>query len=57
MDYNRVQQIIDSPELVQVTYHGIPVFIRSLDSNHIATVFPLDNMDDLQSVDIDGLLE
>lgn len=57
LNYKRVQQIIDSQELVQVTYHGIPVYIQSLDSTHIATVFPLDNIDDLQSVDIDGLLE
>ncbi|MCT1576806.1 H-type small acid-soluble spore protein [Oceanobacillus kimchii] len=57
MDYNRAQQIIDSSELIQVTYHGIPVYIQSLDSNNIAKVFPLDNMEDLQFVDIDGLLE
>ncbi|WP_041544341.1 H-type small acid-soluble spore protein [Oceanobacillus iheyensis] len=57
MDYNRVQQIINSPELIQVTYHGIPVYIQSLDCNNIATVFPLDNLDDIQSVDIAGLVE
>ncbi|WP_280771180.1 H-type small acid-soluble spore protein [Salipaludibacillus daqingensis] len=58
MDSQRVKQIIESPVLINVTYHGIPVYIEELDEgNQLASVFPLENMDAHQEVDIDGLVE
>lgn len=57
MDKQRAQDIINSIEMVNVNYHGIPVYIQSLDTNETATVFPLDNMNHEQSVELTGLSE
>lgn len=58
MDYNRAQEIIQSPNMVHVNYHGIPVYIQSVDpTTGMATVFPLDNVDHEQPVDLNGLFE
>lgn len=53
-----LQQIVDSPTLITVKYHGFPVYVQSVDEeNGTAQVFPLDDMDHVQEVDIDGLYE
>ncbi|SEQ01468.1 H-type small acid-soluble spore protein [Piscibacillus halophilus] len=58
MDIQMLQQIVDSPTLITVKYHGIPVYVQSIDEeNGTAQVFPLDQMDNVQEVDIDGLYE
>ncbi|WP_249869522.1 H-type small acid-soluble spore protein [Oceanobacillus saliphilus] len=58
MDKQRAQEIMDSIAMINVNYHGIPVYIQSLDPNsETATVFPLDNMKHEQSVELAGLNE
>ena len=58
MDIERVKEIIDSRALINVNYHGIPVFIQQIHGdNKTATVFPLDEMDREQVVELNGLVE
>ncbi|MFB4169099.1 H-type small acid-soluble spore protein [Virgibacillus sp. JSM 102003] len=58
MDRNRAQEIIDSLAMINVKYHGIPVYIQEInDNSETATIFPLDEMDHEQQVDLDGLFE
>jgi len=58
MDSQRVKQIIESPVMINVTYHGIPIYIEELDEeNKTVAIFPLDNMDSRQEVDLAGLIE
>ncbi|MCR6098702.1 H-type small acid-soluble spore protein [Salipaludibacillus agaradhaerens] len=58
METQRVKEIIEAPTMINVSYKGVPVYIESLDdSSRTAVVFPLDEMDHLQEVDIDGLVE
>ncbi|MDQ0256971.1 small acid-soluble spore protein H (minor) [Evansella vedderi] len=56
MDTQRAQEIIDSPTMINVSYNGIPVYIKEV-NNNMATVFPLDEMDNVQEVDVEGLIE
>lgn len=57
MDAQRAREILDSIHMVQVHYRGIPVYIERLNDDHTATVFPLDEMDNSQQVDLAGLEE
>lgn len=58
MDSQRVKEIINSPVMINVTYHGIPVYIEEVDpGSQTAVVLPLDEMDHQQEVDIEGLVE
>ncbi|MGP4108004.1 H-type small acid-soluble spore protein [Virgibacillus sp. L01] len=58
MDRNRAQEIIDSLAMINVKYHGIPVYIQGLnEDSETATIFPLDEMDHEQQVDLQGLFE
>lgn len=58
MDKQRAEEIVDSLVLVNVNYHGIPVYIQEISANEeTATVFPLDDMDHVQQVDLPGLEE
>ncbi|OZU89364.1 H-type small acid-soluble spore protein [Virgibacillus indicus] len=58
MERERVQEIMESIPMVNVNYHGIPVYIQNVHStDETATVFPLDNMEHVQDVDLNGLEE
>ncbi|MCJ8008360.1 H-type small acid-soluble spore protein [Lederbergia wuyishanensis] len=58
MDVRRVQEIINSPTMINVNYHGIPVFLKEVHAqNNTVTIFPLDEMKNKQVVDIEGLVE
>ncbi len=58
MDIQRAAEIIQSPVLINVSYRGIPVYLKGINRNEQAvTVFPLDNMNHEQMVDADGLIE
>ncbi|GAA0445157.1 MAG: H-type small acid-soluble spore protein [Bacillota bacterium] len=58
MDKERAQEIMNAAEMIQVRYRGIPVYIKSLhEKNTTATIFPLDEMENEQIVDIQGLHE
>lgn len=58
MESNRAQEIIDSIAMINVKYHGIPVYIQGINQDsETATIFPLDEMDHEQQVDLEGLFE
>lgn len=58
MDIQRAQDIIDSRALINVNYRRIPVFLQQVHVNSkTATVFPLDEMDREQVVELDGLTD
>ena len=58
MEIQRAIEIINSVEMVNVSFRGIPVYIKEVhSSNQTATVFPLDEMDHAQIVELNGLLE
>ncbi|WP_338448917.1 H-type small acid-soluble spore protein [Niallia oryzisoli] len=58
MDIQRAMEIINSVEMVNVSFRGIPVYIKEVHSNNqTATVFPLDELDHPQIVDLHGLAD
>lgn len=58
MNIQRAKEIIDSRALINVNYHGIPVFIQRIHGDdNTATVFPLDEMDHEQVVELNSLIE
>ncbi|MBY7145048.1 H-type small acid-soluble spore protein [Virgibacillus sp. NKC19-3] len=58
MDKAQAQEILNAHALINVHYHGFPVYIQELHPNtETATVFPLDEMNHEQEVDLDGLRE
>ncbi|MFC2949101.1 H-type small acid-soluble spore protein [Virgibacillus sediminis] len=57
MDRQRAEEIIGTPHMVQVNYRGIPVYLQDVNGQETATVFPLDEMDHEQQVDLEGLEE
>ncbi|WP_042221142.1 H-type small acid-soluble spore protein [Oceanobacillus manasiensis] len=58
MDKQRVKEILEAPNLIQVEYAGIPVYIQSVaEDGDNATVFPLDEMHHEQMVEISRLTE
>ncbi|WP_163969354.1 H-type small acid-soluble spore protein [Oceanobacillus halotolerans] len=58
MEVDRLQEIVQSPAMININYHGIPVYIQEVDDkNETARVFPLDEMDHEQFVDLNGLTE
>lgn len=58
MDVERAKKIVEAPYLINVDYRGIPVYIEKIhEENGLATVFPLDQMDQVQLVDVEGLFE
>jgi len=58
MNIQRAQEIINSRSLINVNYRGIPVFLQQVhEDNETATVFPLDEMDREQIVELDRLTD
>ncbi|UTR12309.1 MULTISPECIES: H-type small acid-soluble spore protein [Evansella] len=58
MDKNRVVEILDSPDMIDVTYKGEKVFIEQVDENYEkARVFPLDEPGKHYDVEVKSLQE
>lgn len=56
MDSKTAQNILESIEMINVNYHGIPVYIQAVNEQEgTATIFPLDDMHHVQEVDLNGL--
>ncbi|MFJ7827561.1 small acid-soluble spore protein H [Psychrobacillus sp. NPDC096623] len=56
MDTQRAQEIAFSPNMENVIYKGEPVYIEHVDQNNgIATIHPLSNPNDKQSVAVTNL--
>lgn len=58
MDLNRVKEILSAEEETSVKYHGIPVWIESIDiSSNMALISQRGAHDEKRLVSIDGLEE
>ncbi|SDZ12367.1 small acid-soluble spore protein H (minor) [Evansella caseinilytica] len=58
MDAQRAQEICSSPVMANVTCNGKRVYIEHVDQQQgTATIHPLDEPDNKQSVSVDSLME
>lgn len=58
MEKERAKEILDSPDMIRVTYKGTPVFIETVDQNaEKAYVFPMEEPDNRFTVEIKSLQE
>jgi small acid-soluble spore protein H (minor) len=58
MDAKRAQEISSSSNMTKVSYNGTNVYIEHVDQqNGLATIHPLDNPDQKQSVNVSSLEE
>lgn len=58
MELNRVKEILSSEEEISVHYHGVPVWIESVDdTSSMATVHARGTHDEKRVVSIDALEE
>ncbi|WP_449539777.1 small acid-soluble spore protein H [Ferdinandcohnia sp. Marseille-Q9671] len=58
MNTQRAQEIASSPDLANVTYNGVQVYIQNVDDkNETARIFPLDNPQQEQDVPLSSLEE
>lgn len=58
MDIQRAQEIVASPEMINVTYNGVPIYIQNIDEkNGIASVYPLDEPNKEQEIPLTNLKE
>jgi len=58
MDLSRAKEIYNSPEMIRVTYNGVPVYIESINErNGIAYIHPIDNPEKKEQVSIQNLKE
>lgn len=58
MDVQRAQEIANSHVMASVNYNGKPIYIEHVDrQNETATVHPLGEPNDKQSVSISSLIE
>lgn len=58
MDAQRAQEISNSPTMANVTYNGQRIYIEHVDQqSNIATIHPLEQPNNKQSVSLDSLEE
>lgn len=58
MNKKRALEILSSPNMIEVTYNGVPVYIdRINEDNGIAYIHPLDNPKKIEQVSITNLEE
>lgn len=58
MNAQRAQEIASSPNMANVTYNGQQIYIEHVDQgNGTATVHPLNEPNNKQSVSVDSLIE
>lgn len=58
MDKGRAQEIISSPNMINVTYNGESIYIESVNENRgTANIHPLEQPDKLHEVSLTTLFE
>lgn len=58
MNAQRAQEIASSPNMANVSYNGQQIYIEHVDQdNGTATVHPLNEPDNKQSVSVESLIE
>lgn len=58
MNIQRAQEIASSPVTANVTYYGKQIYIQGInEKNETARIYPLENPENEQEVDLDSLVE
>jgi len=58
MNTQRAQEIIESPNIINVTYQGTKVYIQHVDEhNEMARIYPLNKPENEQTVPLHSLIE
>ncbi|RLL42718.1 H-type small acid-soluble spore protein [Oceanobacillus piezotolerans] len=58
MDKQRALEIVESPELIRVTYNGKQIYIQHVDENtDKARIYPLDDPQEEFDVNLSQLIE
>lgn len=58
MDTQRAQEIANSPTMVHVTHHGVPIYIQRVDvANDMARICPLNDRQNEYEVPVSRLEE
>jgi small acid-soluble spore protein H (minor) len=58
MNTERAKKIAASPVMANVTYNGVPIYIQQVDEESgTATIYPLDEPDNKQTVSVNSLKE
>lgn len=58
MNYQRAQEIADSPIMANVNYRGVSIYIQNVDElSEMARIYPLDQPENEQSVPLHSLTE
>ncbi|MCY7778604.1 small acid-soluble spore protein H [Bacillus haynesii] len=58
MNTQRAQEIVESPDMVDVTYNGRPIYIQHVnEQNETARIFPLGQPENEQEVPLANLEE
>ncbi|MBP1080595.1 small acid-soluble spore protein H [Bacillus capparidis] len=58
MDIQRAQEIVASPEMINVTYNGVSVYIQNIDEkSEMASIYPLDEPNKEQEIPLTSLME
>lgn len=58
MNVQRAREIAASPEMVDVSYYGVPVYIQHVNAGaETARIFPLERPEEEQTVPLDALSE
>ena len=58
MNAQRAKEIAASPDMVNVTYNGTPIYIQQVnEENETARIYPLDEPENEQEVALESLRE
>ncbi|MBB6453802.1 small acid-soluble spore protein H (minor) [Salirhabdus euzebyi] len=58
MQKQRAQEIVESPEIINVTFNGTPIYIQHVNEDEAtARVYPLDEPNKEQDVPLENLQE
>ncbi|SEA05188.1 small acid-soluble spore protein H (minor) [Thalassobacillus cyri] len=58
MQTHRAKEITEAPNMIDVTYNGVPIYIQHVDEkNETARIYPLDNPEEEMEVGLRGLQE
>ncbi|MGO4181824.1 H-type small acid-soluble spore protein [Paenibacillus sp. TAF43_2] len=58
MNIQRAQEIVDSPNMANVTYEGLKIYIQDIDEiTEMARIFPLDDPEKELTVPLHNLSE
>jgi len=58
MDKRRAKEIAASPDMINVTFNGEPIYIQSVnEKNETANIYPLDQQEKKQEVSLASLKE